>query len=570
MQDSSPLRTLRSGSRAMTVIALVLVTFGLYAGRAVFVPLALALLLAVALFPVTNLLQRVGFPRVAAVLVVLILTIATVGGVLLMVAGQVVQLAATLPDYEAVLREKIGALAPGDDVVGRAAAGLKRLEEVLSPGAASPEASAVVAMPPPSPLSTITTIAAAIFSPLASLAVALLLMAFLLIGREDARDRLLRLAGTRDLHRTTRAMSDATQRVSRYLLMQLIVNATFGTSMALGLWGIGLPNAPLWGVLCFSLRFVPYLGGPLSAVFPLIVALLTTEGWLSVILVIAWFAFVDIVCTYVLEPLLYGRSVGISPLALIIASAFWTVVWGPVGLILAPPITACLVIIGRHVPAWQALEILFSDASPLAAPVRFYQRFLAGDVHGAEVVAEEVQNDRGTAAVIETLVLPALESLRDDRIAGSIVTAAAAQIADQVAAVVRGLSGEVDAEGAMSDKPTIAIAPVATALDQAAAEATIAYLRDVGIHAAVLSRDVPAAAAVILVAIDAPSPIRLRRAASMAQRIEAKPYLLVPAGGALPDADKLPRGLRVIHSLAALAATLRDAGSPVVPDAAAA
>lgn len=544
----------------MAIVAIGIVTFGLYAGREVFVPLALALLLSVALLPVTRALQKLGLPRVPAVLIVLVLTLAVLAGALVVLAGQAISLAADMPNYEATLRTKLQALSGDSDSLDRLVRMAQRLEHALTPASLDGGAASVVTVAPApvSPLAAVGVVLAAILSPVASLAIALLLLTFILVGHEDARDRFLRLAGTHDLHRTTRAMADATQRVGRYLLMQLVVNAIFGTCMATGLWLIGLPNAPLWGLLGFALRFVPYLGGPLSALFPLVIAVLTTDGWTSVLLVLGLFVTVDILCSYVLEPMLYGRSIGISPLALIVSSALWTVVWGPVGLILAPPITACLAIIGRHVPSLSFLEVLFGDATPLPAPVRFYQRLLARDPDGAEAIAEEVQEASDSRAMLEQLVFPTLESLREDRRAGVLAADAAAQIANQVGGLVAELTDEEETEAAAAPA-AVAVLPVGGALDRAAAEATAAFLRQGGLDARRATALDGTARALVLVSMEQPSGPRLRRAVVVAGRggVPVQLLSLAPSDPRAMIAGGAGEGVGIVHSRDALLAALR-------------
>ena len=270
-------------------------------------------------------------------------------------------------------------------------------------------------------LEALFDMAGVVAAPAASLAIALLLMAYLLMQREDVRDRFLRLAGMKDIHRTTRAMADATERVGRYLLMQMLMNGVFGLGMGIGLSLIGVPNAPLWGVMAFVLRFIPFLGAWIALSLPLVVAFATGTGWTGPLLVIALFAVVDGIVTHVLEPLLYGRSTGISPLALLISSALWTVLWGPIGLLLAPPITACLAILGRHVPALAFLDVLLGNSEALPAPLRFYQRYLADDPDGAQEVAEQHADANGVGATLRDLVLPAIAALSADQADGAAV-----------------------------------------------------------------------------------------------------------------------------------------------------
>jgi predicted PurR-regulated permease PerM len=518
-----------------------LVLTALYLGRDVFIPLALAVLLSVALMPVTDAMKRIGLPRIPAVIVVLLLTMATIGGLLLLLAGQVVSLAASLPDYEATLMTKLQGLAAGPGVFDRMLAMVKRLEGAVSAPDAAPMPALVMAAPAPaSPMSGMLALAGSILAPVATVAIALLLMAFLMISREDVRDRFLRLAGTRDLHRTTRALADATDRVGRYLLMQVVVNGSFGLGMGLGLWLIGLPNAPLWGLLGFVLRFIPFLGAPLSVLFPLLIAFATTDGWGTVLLVVALFLVVDVAASYVMEPLLYGRSTGISPLAMVLSAALWAVLWGPVGLIIAPPITACLVIIGRHVPGLEFLEVLLSDRAALPAPMRFYQRLLADDPAGAEEIAEAEMRDNGARTMLESLVLPTLESVRDDRRAGVLEAPAAQRIATAIATMVADLTEEETVLTADDGGPVldVAVLPVAGAIDRAAAEAMAALLRAEGHAARLTPPGGDAADAAVAVMLDQAGSARVRRAIAAAQALAPTSVFVALAG--TPPAGPLP------------------------------
>ncbi len=426
-----------SGSGALWVIAAVMVLAVLHFGRDVFIPMALALLLSVVLIPVARVLQRLGLPRALAVTLLLLLALGAIGGVLLLVISQVLTLAADLPSWEINLREKLRALSDGSGVLDRAMGTLRRLSEELGGGAAATGAPmpAAPAAAGGGTLEALLDMAAMVAHPAASLAIALILMAYLLMQREDVRDRFLRLAGMKDLHRTTRAMADATERVGRYLLMQMLMNGIFGLGMGIGLALIGVPNAPLWGVLAFVLRFIPFIGAWIALVLPLAVAFATSPGWMAPVLVIALFAVVDGIVTHVLEPMLYGRSTGISPLALLISSALWTVLWGPIGLLLAPPITACLAILGRHVPALAFLEILLGNTEVLPAPLRFYQRYLAEDPDGAAEIAELHADTHGPATALRDLVLPAVAALSADQADGALSAAAVRRISDGLAAI---------------------------------------------------------------------------------------------------------------------------------------
>ncbi len=468
----------RGTAGPLWLIAALMVLAALHLGRDVFIPMALALLLSVVLVPPARLLQRIGLPRPLAVLLLLLVALGVIAAGALLVTSQVLNLAADLPNWEANLVRKLHALSEGSGALDRAMRTLRRLaEELGSAGGAAAAAAAAPAAAGPSNLEALLGLASMVAGPVSSLAIALLLMAYLLMQREDVRDRFLRLAGLNDLHRTTRAMADATDRVGRYLLMQMLLNAVFGFGMGAGLALIGVPNAPLWGVLGFMLRFIPFLGAWIAVAMPLAVAFVTGAGWTEPLLVLLLFAIVDGVVTHVLEPLIYGRSTGISPLALLVSSAVWTVLWGPIGLLLAPPITACLAILGRHVPALGFLEILLGNGEALPAPLRFYQRFLAGDPEGAQQIAEARQEEAGTAAALRDLVLPAALALAADRAAGAVGPAAANRIGDGLATLATGLAEEATPD---ATAPALRVLPVAGAADRALAGLVMGLATEAG------------------------------------------------------------------------------------------
>lgn len=500
------------GGTRLFLIAGIIVA--LYVGREIFAPLALALLLTIAALPAVGWMERLGLPRIPAVLLVLLLVLGLFGGLAYVVLTQALALAAQLPEYETVLRGKLQGISQGSGPVEGVMRLIKRLSETMSQPEAAPAAMAVTVVgAEQGALRTLAGLAVVIIAPIAMLAITLLLMAFILIQREDVRDRVLRLVGLHEMHRTTGAMAEATARIGRFLLMQVAVNGLFGFFMGLGLWALGVPNAPLWGVLGFGLRFIPFLGAPLSLLFPLLLAFATTEGWWTVILVIAWFAVVDIVITYVLEPWLYGASTGVTPLALLLASAFWAVLWGPVGLILAPAMTACLVIIGRHVPAFGFLNVLLGDSAPLPLPARFYQRILAEDTRAATGFLSDAAARQGVPQALEQLVLPAIAQIGSDRPHESFGAALAIRASRSLVRVLEPFADEPDGEA------DILVLPVAGALDRAAATLVVAALLEAG-HAATLS---PAKAAApvltLLVAASPPPRPRLARTLREARRL---------------------------------------------------
>lgn len=503
-----------AGPDPLWLIAALMVLTALHLGRDVFIPMALALLLSVVLIPPARMLQRIGLPRPLTVALLLLLSLSAIGAILLLVVSQVLNLAADLPGWETNLRAKLRAVSEGSGVLDRAAATIRRLAEELGGGQVT-----FAPAPPAAPdvgsggtLETLLDMAGLIAAPAASLAVALLLMAYLLMQREDVRDRFLRLAGMHDLNRTTRAMADATDRVGRYLLMQMLLNGVFGVGMGLGLMAIGVPNAPLWGVLAFVLRFIPFLGAWIAVSLPLIVAIATGVGWTEPVLVMLLFVLVDGMVTHVLEPMIYGRTTGISPLALLVSSALWTVLWGPIGLLLAPPITACLAILGRHVPAFGFLEILLGDGEALPAPLRFYQRYLAEDAEGAQQIAEDHAEAEGTAATLRDLVVPAITALAADRAAGTLSAPMARRMAADIVALAATLVAEVEVA---PNAAAIRLIPVAGPVDRALAAAASAAARLRGWR---MAEEGETAGIALLCMAQPVSAPRLRRALAEASR----------------------------------------------------
>jgi len=484
----------------------------LYVGRDVLTPLALALLLTIGCLPAVAWLERCGLPRIPVVLLVLVLMVSLLLGLAYVVTTQALALAEELPRYETVLRAKLEGLNQNSGPIDRFLLLIQRLGSVLSPNETPAPMVVTLEAASGGPLSALLSYATVIVAPLAMLLITLLLMAFILIQRENVRDRVLRLAGLHEMHRTTGAMAEATSRVGRFLLMQALMNAIFGLSMGAGLWLLGVPQAPLWGALGFALRFIPFLGAPLSVLFPLMLAFATTEGWTTVLLVLGLFLVVDVVVTYVLEPWLYGASTGISPLALLLASAFWALLWGPMGLILAPAMTACLVILGRHVQSLAFFDILLGDSEPLPVSARFYQRILAEDSHIARKLLASEADRSGTRMALEQLVLPAIAQIGNDRPSEAFGAALAIRASRTLLRVME-TQGPIPGE-IISGPADILILPISGALDQALGSAIQAALLDAG-HAATLVREEAGAAATVVMV--AASPARAHRLARTLQ-----------------------------------------------------
>src|SRR5271163_5115594 len=358
----------------------VVVVAALYFGREVFVPMALAILLGFALGPPVLLLRRWHFGRVPSVIVVVALAFVMIAGIGFFVGNQLAHLAGELPGYQTNITNKIHSLrntTTSGGVVDRTSAMLSNLsKEIEKPeekgaGSVADEPAALSRGNQPqnpvpveihqsnaSPLLLLQQVAAPLLQPLATAGIVVVFVIFFLLQREDLRDRFIRLAGAGDLRRTTVALDDAARRLSRYLLTQTAINTSFGVLVGTGLWLIGVPYPALWGVLGMLLRFVPYIGPIIAAALPAIVAFAVDPGWTMLLWSMALVLVVELITGQMIEPWLYGHSTGLSGIAVVVAAAFWTLLWGPVGLLLSTPLTMCLVVIGRHVEHLQFLEVL--------------------------------------------------------------------------------------------------------------------------------------------------------------------------------------------------------------------
>jgi hypothetical protein len=263
-------------------------------------------------------------------------------------------------------------------------------------------------------------VAEPLLAPLATVGIVVILVIFILLYREDLRDRLIRLAGARDLHRTLAAMDDAAYRLSRYFLAQVGMNAGFGLFIAAGLWFIGIPNPLLWGVIAGIMRFVPFIGAYIAAAFPMVLAVAVDPGWSALLWVLALFAISEPFMGQVLEPMVFGHSTGLSPVAVIGAAAFWTWLWGSAGLLLAVPLTVCLVVLGRHVEQLEFLEVMLGDEPPLDPEELFYQRALSGDVDAMSDQAEACLRAQRLPDYLDGIALPALALAQADAAHGTL------------------------------------------------------------------------------------------------------------------------------------------------------
>ena len=387
-------------SFAAALLAAALILAALYYGRDILIPLATAFLISFALNPPVTWLTRLGLPRLVATITIMIVLLIVLSGLGFLLAAQVRTLALELPTYQTTMLRKLSDIRKSLSAPGALSKALKTVERVQEevtspPPAAEPggePVQRVEAVPPrQTPFEQAFAWLGRALAPLATGGIILIFVFLALIDRTDLRDRFLRLTGG-NVHRSTESMEEAGARVSKYLLMQIAVNVSYGVPMALGLWIIGVPGALLWGSLAALLRFVPYLGPMIGAIFPIALSFAVDDGWNMVLWTVALIVFLELVSNNIVEPLLYGASTGLSAISLIASAMFWTALWGPVGLILSTPITVCLLVFGRNFPQLQFLDTLLGSTPVLDLPTRIYQRLIASDPDEAiELASEKIE-----------------------------------------------------------------------------------------------------------------------------------------------------------------------------------
>jgi predicted PurR-regulated permease PerM len=443
-----------------TVLIAVVVIATLYFGREVLVPIALAILLTFVLAPLVRILQRWYFPRIVAVMLVCLIAFTAIFGLGALMVSQVNQLARNLPGYQSTLGEKIQSLqgvAAGTGTLERASEVLKDLgKEIDRPnnstspnsltesGAPDKPIPVEIKQPDPGALQTLVALLTPLIHPLTTTGIVAVFVIFILMQRQDLRNRLVRLAGAQDLQRTTAALDDAGRRLSRLFLTQLALNACFGCVIGAGLWSIGVPSAPLWGMLAMIMRFVPYIGALISAIFPLVLAAAVGPGWTMVLETAALFLIAETIVGQAVEPLVYGQSTGLSPVAVIVSATFWTWLWGPVGLILATPLSMCLVVVGRHIDRLEFLEVMFGDRPPLTPAELIYQRMLANDPVEAAEQARMFLKEKPLIEYYDEILLEGLRLAEADSERGLLNDERKRRIRDAVAEIVDDLSAHKD------------------------------------------------------------------------------------------------------------------------------
>jgi predicted PurR-regulated permease PerM len=432
----------RSFSPLFILVALVTAVAALYFAKAILLPLALSILLCFLLAPLCDRLERWRVPRLAAVIVVVAMSVAVLGGLGYIVTNQLVDLGLQLPVHKENLIKKIQSIRPSDSFsevsqtiselrkeLVQGDKGKKSAADANGKTATDAAKSADVTqapLPPPAirrPFETsyetffkqVQNWLGSLVAPIATAGIVIVLVFFMLLDRESQRTRLVQLFGRSHMHTTTEAIHDVSMRVGRYLRMLFVVNATYGMAVALGLGFIGVPGALMWGVLAFALRFLPYLGPWIAAVLPIMVSIATADGWTQPMLVVGWYVIVELISNNVIEPWLYGSSVGISTVGVIVTAILWTWLWGPIGLILAMPMTVCLIVSARYVPQLRFITILLADQPPLSPPERVYQRLLAYDYHEPLKLAKKHIKESSLASFYDDVLVPALRMAEQDR-----------------------------------------------------------------------------------------------------------------------------------------------------------
>jgi predicted PurR-regulated permease PerM len=461
----APGPALTRSDRTGGIIATATVLALLYFGRDVLVPITLAVILSLLIAPLVRALRHIGFGQTSSVLGAVLALALSCGAAAAMIGVQVVRMAASLPQYEETIQDKLATL--NDMTVGRLRKLSGQAGRIINPragklGAASsmrpsgqtdtpdtpdrPETPAPIPVelhdPPANPLQVIQRVLGSVWVPLETAGIVLVVLMFVLLEHEGLRDRFIRIAGGTDIRATTLALNDAGARLSRFFVSQFAVNLGVGTFIGIGLTLLGLPHAMLWAAMAGVLRFVPYVGIWIAAFFSAVLAAAVDPGWTLALATLGLFVIVEMIAGQLIEPQLYGHTTGLSPLSVVVAAIFWSWLWGPIGLIVSTPLTLCLVVAGRHIKALSLLDILLGDNEALTMPQRFYQRALSAD-HDEVINSARTFLKRGSfAAYCDVVLLPALHLARLDLEAGAINDDQLRKVRDAIVAVIVAIGGE--------------------------------------------------------------------------------------------------------------------------------
>jgi len=463
------------------IVTAVICVAALYFARAVLVPVSLAILLAFLLAPAVKLLERWHLGRTGPVVVVVLTTILVLVALGWIVGKQAIHLAGEIPDYSDTITKKIetirgmrnGGLGRAATTVNQLGAELSKTIESPSPALQSRSAPGTAhqraALPTktttqnPVPvevvankggsLDSLRSLLGPVLGPLATIGIVIVFTAFMLLRREDLRDRLFTLAGLNRIHVTRQAFGEAANRVVRYLWLQSLVNLCFGVTIGFALYFIGLPNALLWGVLAGVLRFIPYVGTLVGAALPVILSFAIFDGWARPLLTLGLFATLEALVGYVVEPLLYAAHTGISSLAILVAAIFWAALWGPVGLLLSTPLTVCLVVMGRYIPQLEFLSVLLGDKSVLATEVQLYQSLNALDKEEAQRVIEQCLHEKSLRDLYDSVFIPVLVLAERNKHDPAFGGDQSGYLFHELKAIVEDLAVRYTKEGGQTDAP---------------------------------------------------------------------------------------------------------------------
>ena len=597
----------------------------LYLARAVLIPLTLAVLLSFLLAPLMRLLRRLRLPRAVSAIAAALVGLGLLLALAWLIGAQIASLAGNVPQYQATVERKITAVR--EVALDRLTALSTQFGYVASPVAPPPKmppprgaapAAKPAAQPAPQPAPAPAAepqlgiafrlaeqVLLPVASPLGTAAIVFVVSIFILLQRDDLRDRLIRVFGSGDLHRTTIALDEIGRRLSHFYLAQLAVNAGFGTAIGVGLFAIGVPSPTLWGVLAMLLRFVPYIGSPLAALLPVALAVAVAPGWGMALWTVVLFTGTELTISQAVEPFLYGRSTGLSPVAVVVAAIFWTWAWGPIGLLLSTPLTVCLVVLGRYTKSLEFLDVLLGNRPPLSPIEIFYQRLLAGDPDEVQDHAELLLREHSLEQYYDEVAVKGLQFATADAARGVLAPEALGRIHMAIGALVHELgelpetarAAEPDA-GPDDDRPQAA-APVVLCiagrgpLDDGAVAMLAQLLRRSGLGARVLPhaatsrgriaaldpRDVAVVALCYLDLSSGPAHLRflLRR---LRQRLPDQPIViglsstedpaaqverLLDAAGADRSASSLRGIVAACHELVATARPATPATGPASP-----
>ena len=499
----------------MTAVIAAIVVGGLYVGRPVLLPLSLAVLMSFALAPLVGLLRHIRLGHVPSVLLSLAFALVLLSGIGTFVGAQLAGLASEVPLYQSNIGHKIQSIrgsTTGSGTFARLDHTIQVLADQISSSRETPTAKGMPAEQKPVPVEIRPTsiapwqlaqnILGPLLEPLGLMALVLVFVGFILLQKDDLRDRFVRLAGSRDMQRTTVALDEAANRLSRYLFLQTIINACFGCTIGAGLWVIGIPNPGLWALIAMLFRFVPYVGVPIAFLFPAMLGIAVDPGWSMLAWTMALFGGIEAVVGQMIEPFVYGRSMGLSAVAVVVSAVFWTWLWGPLGLLLSTPLTMCFVVLGRHIDALKFLDVMLGDQPALALEESLYLRMLAEDPDDATDDAEEFLREHSLSAYYDEVAAKALMLAQTDANRGALDAVRQIRIRDAIKGLIANLSSRKDAGAAAAlgeisadwqQVPVLCVAGRGP-LDEAAALLLVDMLDKHGIAARVVASDQTSAA----------------------------------------------------------------------------